>query len=95
MFGPVGPGGPAEFRADGHQRLVQQPALFEVFKRPAIARSTAQGLGPMVSHVAVRVPVVIRARVDQLDDAHAALDQPPGDQALVAKRGRVAFVDSV
>ena len=49
----------------------------------------------MLSHVAMRVPVVIGARVDQLHDAHAALDEPPGDQALVAKRGFVAFLDSV
>ena len=49
----------------------------------------------MVAHVAVRVPVVVRARVDQLDDPHSAFDQPAGDQALVAERGRVAFLDSV
>ena len=33
--------------------------------------------------------------VDQLDDAHAALDQPPGDQALVGERRRIAVGDTV
>ena len=46
----------------------------------------AAGLGAMVLHVAVGVPVVARAGVDQLDDADAALDQPAGDQALVGER---------
>ena len=49
----------------------------------------------MVLHVAVCVPVVVRAGVDQLDDADAPLDQPAGDQALIAERGRVAWCDSV
>ena len=43
------------------------------------------GLGPMGLHVAVRIPVVMRAGVDQLDDADAALDQPAGDEALRAE----------
>ena len=39
----------------------------------------------MVGHVAVRVPVVRRARVDQFDEADAALRQPARHQALPAE----------
>jgi hypothetical protein len=54
----VGPGGPAEFGADGHQSLVEQPALFEVFEQTRDRTVDSQGLGPMFSQIAVRVPVV-------------------------------------
>ena len=33
----------------------------------------------MIGHVAVRIPVVGRAGVDELDEAHAALGQAAGD----------------
>ena len=62
------------------------PRCFRSVSRPAIGRSTRSGLGAMVLHVAVRVPVVAGAGVDQLDEPHAALDQPPGDQALPGER---------
>ena len=85
--GAVGPGGAAELGADGHQRLAQEPALLQVADQGRDGAVDAGGLGAMVLHVAVGVPVVVRARVDQLDDPHAPLDQPAGDQALVGERG--------
>ncbi|MCE9608640.1 MAG: hypothetical protein K8R23_00270 [Chthoniobacter sp.] len=42
-------------------------------------------------HVAVGVPVVVRADVDQLDEAHAALGEAAGDEALP----REAFAGAV
>ncbi len=39
--------------------------------------------------------MLLRAGVDQLDDAHAALDQAAGDQALIAKRLGVALGNAV
>ena len=41
----IGPGRAAELRADGDQRLVEQPTLLQVLKEPAIARSTRRALG--------------------------------------------------
>src|SRR5207249_2954144 len=55
----------------------------------------AGGLAAMLLHVAVGVPVVVRAGVDQLDDADAALDEPPRHEALPAEGAVVAAADAV
>jgi hypothetical protein len=49
----------------------------------------------VVVHVAVRIPVVRRAGVDQLDKPHAALGHSPGHQALPAKAGGLAALQAI
>ena len=58
------------------------PARLRSCSSPAIGLVDVLGQRDVVRHVAVRVPVVRRAGVDQLDEPHAALGQPAGDQAL-------------
>ena len=45
--------------------------------------------------VGVPVVVVVGAAGVDLDEADAALDQPPGDQALAAEVGGTRLVDAV
>ena len=49
----------------------------------------------MIGHVAVRVPVVARADIDQLDKPHAALGEPAGDEALPTEALRHAALEAV
>ena len=74
--------GAAEFGADGHQRVVQQSALFEIGQQAGQGAVDALGLGTMGLHVAVGIPVVLRASVDEFDDAHASFEQSSGEETL-------------
>ncbi len=84
---------PAELAAPDNQRRVQQATLFQVFEQAGDRFVGLAGVQVMVAdQVAVSVPVVVvvgAAGVD-LDEAHAALHQPPGQQALPAHHGAVA-----
>ena len=80
---------PAELGRPDDQRVVEQAALFQVADQAGDRPVDVLGQADVVHHVAVRVPVVRRAGVDQLDEADAALGQPPGDQALPAEAGRL------
>ena len=66
--------------------------------KPAIGLIGVAGVMIVVGHqVGVGVPVVVvmgAAGVD-LDEADAALDQPPGDQAFAAEIGGARLVDAV
>ena len=67
------------------QRVVEQAALLQVLdQRRADGWSTSRGTGAgcRVGQVAVLVPAV----VIELDEAHAALGQPPRQQAVGARR---------
>ena len=88
---------PAKLGRPHHQRAVQQAAPLQVRDQTRdwlIDGLRQLGVGV---HVAVRIPVAGRAGtgVDQLDEAHAALDQAPGYQALPAKALGVAVLDAV
>ena len=68
-----------------------RPRLLQVLEAGRRSgRSTFFASGACVDHVAVGVPVVRRSRIDQFDEAHAALDQPPGHQALPGEARRAA-----
>ncbi len=59
---------------------------------PAIGLSIALGVLRVVGpQIAVLVPVAVA----QLDEAHARLDEPPGQQALAAEIGGLLVVDAV
>ncbi len=59
---------------------------------PAIGLSMARGVPGVVGlQVAVLVPVAVA----ELDEPHARLDEPPGQQALAAEVGGLLVVDAV
>ena len=91
----VGPGSAAELGADGHQRRIEQSALSQIANQGRDRSVDPRRLAAVLLHVAVRVPIVVRAGVDQLDHAHAALHQSPCQQALRRERFSVARLDTV
>ena len=69
----------AEFAAPDHQRVVEHAALLEVLDQRGRGLVDLLGhAGDLVFDAAVMVPVA----VIKLDEAHAALGQPPGQQAV-------------
>ena len=74
--------GPAELAAPDHQRLVEQTALFQVLD---------EGGGGLVDVLALaadlrrQAAVLVPAAVHELDEPHAALDHPPGEQAVAGE----------
>ena len=74
----------AKFAGPQHQRALQHSALFQIGQQGRDRLVGLVGVGSVVAGaVAVPVPIV---RV-QLDEAHPALDHPPGQQAHPAKAG--------
>ena len=72
----------AELAAPDHQRLVQQPALLQIGQQGGDRLVALPGQPAMVDfEVVVAVPGLALA-VPELHEAHAPLDQPPGDQHL-------------
>ena len=88
----------AELAAPDDQRLVEQAAALQVLDQAGDRLVGVAGvLGVVGDQVGVGVPVVVvvgAAGID-LDEAHAALDQPPRDQAFAAEVGRSRLVDAV
>ncbi len=80
----------AELRRPDDQHVVEQPAPLQVLDQPGDRLIDLRRQPAVVGHVAVRVPVAARPGVDQFDEADAALDQPPGDEALPAEPVRAA-----
>ena len=87
---------PAELAAPDDQRVVEQAARLQVRQQRRDRPVALLGVVAVVGDVAVIVPRLAVAVVD-LHHAHAALDQPAGDQAgvgelavavLLARRGR-------
>ena len=89
---------PAELAAPDDQRLVEQAALLQVLEQAGDRLVGVAGvLGVVLDDVAVGVPVVVvvGAAGVELDEAHAALDQPAGQQALAAEVVGLLLVDAV
>ena len=89
---------PAELTAPDHQGLVQKPALAQ------IGEQAGQGLVGLAGElfvisldIVVSIPgelIVHAARVD-LDEPNAALDQPPGHQALPCDMVAARVIEAV
>ena len=85
----------AELAAPDHQRVVEQAAPLQILDEGGaglidLAADFLDGAVRGSSGAAVMVPV----GVDELHEAHAALDQPAGQQAVVGER-RPARLDAV
>src|SRR5439155_21866502 len=80
------PGRPAEFARPDDQRLVEQPALFQVGDQ---ARDRSVGLpakGRVAGDIVVGIPRAVAApRMTNLTEADSALDEAPRDQAPLAE----------
>ena len=88
----LGDGRPAELAAPDHQRVVEQAALLQVGQERGDRPVPLAGeLAVVRFEVVVVVPGLAGAAPD-LDEPHAALEQPPGDQELPGRacRGRTA-----
>src|SRR5438105_1947587 len=97
-FLELGGGLAAELAAPDDQGLVEQAAALEVLDQAGDGLVGVAGvLGVVGDEVGVGVPVVVvvRAAGIDLDEPHAALDQPPGDQALAAEVGGPGLIDTV
>jgi hypothetical protein len=90
----------AELAGPNHQRVVQHPPLLQVGQqrghRPVHVVALARQGGHDV--VALAGAVDVPAPVEELHEPHAALDEPPGEQAVVGERrpprlGAVQLVD--
>lgn len=81
----VDAGRPAEFCRPDDERVVQQAATLEVAKQTRDWLIDDFGMVGVLRHVAMLVPVVARAAVDDLDEPDAALRQPPRDEAFPAE----------
>ena len=78
----------AELAAPDDQRVVEHAALLEiVHQRRRAAIDFLGRAGDVAFHVAVVVPVA----VIELDEPHAALGQPPGQQAVGGERAVAPF----
>ncbi len=79
--------GPAEFAAPDDQRVVEQAALLEV--RDEGGRRLI-GVAALAGDLGGQVRVLVPAAVEELDEPHAALGQPAGQQAVGGERPGLA-----
>ena len=80
----------AELAAPDDQRVVEQAALLQVGdERPQLAGRSSLGTGGR-DVASARSPWWSQSRVIELHEAHAALDQPAGQQAVVGEASRAS-----
>src|SRR5262249_15236345 len=83
---------PAELAAPDHQRIVEQAALFQVGDEPVADLIDVAALG---GQVASNVEMLVPAPVEDLHEAHVALDQAAGQEAAGGERTRLMHVWAV
>ena len=89
---------PAELAVPDHQRRVEQAALLQIGQQAADRLSVSPANWRVVLGdvgVAVPAPLVLHAAAVDLHEPHAALDQPPGDQALLGEVRALGIVEAV
>ena len=82
----------AEFAAPNHQRVFEQAALLEILDERGAGLVGVRDSS--WSDVSDQVAMLVPGFVVELHEAHAALDQPAGEQAIVGKR-RLARLGAV
>ena len=86
----------AKLRRPHHERIVEQAPAFQIDEQRGDGLVDIVGQRRVLrDHVAVRVPVVGGAGIDQFDEANAALGQPASDQALPGETLRAAARQAV
>ncbi len=71
------------------------PRDLRSFKQAGDGAIDVAGEGLVAVHVIMRIPIVVGAGVDELDEAHAALDEAAGDEALPAEAFGAAALEAV
>ena len=85
----------AEFGRPNDQGPREHPAPLQIGQQSRDRPIDRFGQPSVVGHIAVRIPIVARAGVDQLQEPHTFLGQSPGHEALPAEpRGGLA-IDAV
>jgi hypothetical protein len=74
----------AEFAAPDDQRVVEQAALLEILDQGGAG---LVGVLAVAGEVLLEVAVLVPRFVEELHEADAALDQAPGEQAVVGETG--------
>ena len=74
---------PSEFATPDHKRIIQQTALLQILHQPGRWLIGIFALGVKFCRDA---PVLIPARMHQLNKTHTALRQSPSHQAVVCER---------
>ena len=85
----------AKLRGPHHERVGEHPALFQVGEQAGDGLVHVARERGVLLHVAVRVPVSRGTGIDQLDETHAALGEPAGDEALPGEAFGAAALQSV
>lgn len=88
---PLRVGRATQLAAADDERLVEQPALFEVADE---RREALVGLLGLAAQLLGQVTMVIPVLVVELHEPHAPLHEPAGEQAVAGERRRVG-VDPV
>src|SRR5439155_15041640 len=84
--------GATEFAAPDHERVVQEPALLEVFNE----RGTGLvGVLALLLDALGQVAVLIPAPMIELNKPHAALGHAPGEQTVVGESAGLLHVGAV
>ena len=85
----------AELGRPEHDGVVEHAALFQIDEKGGGGLVDIAGEIGVLFHLAVRVPVRPGAGVDELDEAHPALGESSGDEALPSKALGRTPIDSV
>src|SRR5688572_14916423 len=81
----VDAGRAAELRGPNHQRLLKHSATLQIAQQSGERLIDSLGVNRVFGHIAVLVPIVTAAAVDELNESHAPLGEAAGNQALPAK----------
>ena len=90
----------AKFSRPEHECIFEEAAGFQILKRPATGLSMVDGLGGMIIHdIFVAIPIdarlAERAAIEQLHEAHAALNQSASQQDNCGRSQRSFRIQSV
>src|SRR5687767_753763 len=95
--GAFSAGGSAEFGAPDDEGVLEQAALLEVFDQPGDGAIDLRGqLAVIPLDLRMRIPrAALAAAVEELDEAHAALDETASREAQLAEFFGVGLVHAV
>src|SRR5262245_52569008 len=73
----------AEFAAPDHERIVEHPALFQVFQQ---RRDRLVGHAAVERQFDIQIAVMVPRSMVDVYEPHVALDQSPSEQAISSER---------
>src|SRR5207253_4787355 len=85
----------AKLAAPNDERILEQPALFQIHKQRADRLIALLSQLPVVDFQVIMAVPRLAGAVPQLHEANAALDEPPSDQQLPCLYSRSVHVSIV